>query len=92
MAADSPQPQERVDRHKDGSLRARGQTFDGTPVGYWEWFRRDGTKLRSGHFDEHGQPTGEWITYDQQGRAYKVTRMRPGPTKPAAQKATRSAG
>jgi len=62
--------------HRDGSLWARGQTRDGVPIGYWEWFRKDGTKLRSGHF-EHGEQTGEWTTYDRNGAVYKVTVMRP---------------
>jgi antitoxin component YwqK of YwqJK toxin-antitoxin module len=42
--------------------------------GYWEWVRKDGTKMRSGHFNA-GQQVGEWITYDQQGHVYKVTNM-----------------
>lgn len=62
-------------RHKDGSLWARGQTLDDLPTGYWEWFRKDGTKLRSGHF-ERGEQVGEWTTYDAKGRVYKVTQMR----------------
>lgn len=61
--------------HKDGSLWARGQTLDDLPTGYWEWFRKDGTKLRSGHFDK-GEQVGEWTTYDSAGQVYKVTRMR----------------
>jgi antitoxin component YwqK of YwqJK toxin-antitoxin module len=48
---------------------------DGVPVGYWEWFRLDGTKMRSGHF-ENGEPTGEWTTYDKKGQIYKVTQMK----------------
>lgn len=71
------QPQLRTDYHKDGSVRARGQTLHGVPVGYWEWFRKDGTRLRSGHFDKAGQPVGEWITYDSRGQVYKVTRIKP---------------
>ena len=62
--------------HKDGSVWARGQTIDGVPTGYWEWFRKDGTRLRSGHFEE-GEQVGEWTTYDRQGQKYKVTRMKP---------------
>ncbi|GHD12893.1 hypothetical protein GCM10016234_17800 [Tianweitania populi] len=46
--------------------------LDGTLSGYWEWFRIDGTKLRSGHFD-NGKQVGEWITYDRSGRPHKVT-------------------
>lgn len=63
---------EHVERHRDGSLRARGPTLDGQPDGYWEWFRRDGTKLRSGRF-ARGEQTGEWTTYDARGEVYKVT-------------------
>lgn len=62
-------------RHKGGTLWARGQTLDGVPTGYWEWFRIDGTKLRSGHFRE-GKQVGEWTTYDRSGRAHKVTVMK----------------
>lgn len=61
--------------HKDGSLWARGQTVDDVPTGYWEWFRKDGTKLRSGHFQK-GEQVGEWTTYDAKGEPYKVTQMR----------------
>ncbi|MBA4268911.1 MAG: hypothetical protein C0447_05720 [Methylobacterium sp.] len=61
--------------HKDGSLWARGQTVDDVPTGYWEWFRKDGTRLRSGHFQK-GQQVGEWTTYDAKGEPYKVTQMR----------------
>ena len=65
-----------IEYHKDGSVRARGQTADGVPAGYWEWFRLDGTKMRSGHF-ENGEQTGEWTTYDKKGQVYKVTAIKP---------------
>jgi antitoxin component YwqK of YwqJK toxin-antitoxin module len=77
---DGPLPQAefseglRVERHRDGSVRARGQVVDGQPDGYWEWFRLDGTMLRSGRFDR-GRQTGEWMTYDRSGAAYKVTTL-----------------
>ena len=41
---------ERIDRHKDGSIKAKGHMMDGELEGYWEWFRLDGSKLRSGPF------------------------------------------
>jgi antitoxin component YwqK of YwqJK toxin-antitoxin module len=69
---------EHIQRHKDGSLWARGQTIDGVATGYWEWFRIDGTKLRSGHF-ENGEQVGEWTTYDKKGEVYKVTNMKRKP-------------
>ena len=45
---------------------------DGRPVGYWEWYRIDGTLKRSGHFDA-GEPVGEWITYDAAGQPHRTT-------------------
>ena len=45
---------------------------DGVPDGYWEWFRKDGTKMRSGYF-KNGKQTGEWITYDKNGAVFKIT-------------------
>lgn len=68
-------PKPFVLRHKDGSLWARGQTVDGAPVGYWEWFRKNGVRMRSGAFSE-GEPVGEWTTYDKTGAAYKVTNIK----------------
>lgn len=65
-----------VHSHKDGSIWAKGRTIGGMPTGYWEWFRKDGTKLRSGYFDK-GEQTGEWTTYDKKGAVYKVTDMKP---------------
>ena len=64
-----------IQYHKDGSVWAKGQKVDGVDVGYWEWFRVDGTKMRSGTF-ENGQQVGEWTTYDKQGNVYKVTHIK----------------
>jgi len=70
----SPQPH--TEYHRDGSVWAKGQRLGQVPIGYWEWFRKDGTKLRSGYF-ENGKQAGEWTTYDREGKIYKVTRMKP---------------
>jgi len=75
MTAEPHEIKERLHHHKDGSLLAKGQTNGDIPTGYWEWFRKDGTRLRSGHF-ENGKQVGEWTTYDKSGRVYKVTRIR----------------
>jgi antitoxin component YwqK of YwqJK toxin-antitoxin module len=72
-------PTPHLEYHRDGSLWARGQTLDGQPTGYWEWFRKDGVIMRSGHF-ENGRQVGEWTTYDKAGAVYKVTRMKPRPS------------
>ena len=63
---------ERIDRQKDGSIKAKGHMMDGELEGYWEWFRLDGSKLRSGHF-KSGKQVGEWTTYDATGKVVKVT-------------------
>jgi hypothetical protein len=64
---------ERIDRHKDGSIRATGHVVDDLLTGYREWFRKDGTIMRSGYF-QGGKQVGEWTTY--QGRIVKVTRTK----------------
>ncbi len=64
-----------VTYHNDGSLYAKGSTLDGQPDGYYEWFRKDGTKMRSGYFRK-GKQIGEWTTYDRKGNVVKVTRMK----------------
>jgi antitoxin component YwqK of YwqJK toxin-antitoxin module len=45
-------------------------------VGYWEWYRKDGSKMRSGSFED-GEQAGEWTTYDKTGAVVKVTKMKP---------------
>ena len=61
--------------HNDGSIWAKGTMVAGKPEGYWEWFRKDGTRMRSGYF-EKGKQIGEWTTYDKKGKVYKVTSMK----------------
>jgi len=46
------------------------------PTGYWEWFRKGGTKMRSGYF-QNGEQTGKWTPYDRNGDVYKITTMKP---------------
>jgi len=67
--------QKQVQYHKDGSVWARGETIDGVATGYWEWFRKDGARMRSGYF-EYGEQCGEWTTYDKTGAVYKVTTVK----------------
>jgi len=58
----------------NGVLKAKGKMRQGKMHGYWEWFRKDGTKLRSGSFI-HGEQSGLWITYDQSGKPYKKSNL-----------------
>jgi len=74
--AKRPKPEPHVEYHRDGSIWARGQTVGGVPTGYWQWFRRDGVRMRSGTFSE-GEQVGEWTTYAKTGAVYKVTTIKP---------------
>jgi hypothetical protein len=63
--------------HKDGSIYGTGQMLDGKMHGYWEFFRKNGTIMRSGTLDRE-QQIGTWTTYDASGKPYKVTEMKTG--------------
>ncbi|HEX2855206.1 MAG TPA: hypothetical protein VHO24_18370 [Opitutaceae bacterium] len=75
-AAKKSREENHIHYHKDGTVWAKGKRRNGKPTGYWEWFRKDGVRLRSGYF-EKGVQTGEWTTYDRKGEVYKVTVMKP---------------
>jgi antitoxin component YwqK of YwqJK toxin-antitoxin module len=66
--------QRHIEYHIDGSIWAMGDMVDGKCEGYWEWFRKDGTRMRSGYF-EKGKQVGEWTTYDKEGNIVKVTQL-----------------
>ncbi len=76
MAARKPRPKLHIEYHRDGSVWASGHTVNGVPTGYWEWFRKDGTRMRSGTFNG-GTQVGKWTTYDREGKIYKVTVIKP---------------
>lgn len=76
MSTKRARPKKHVHYHKDGTVWARGTTLDSEMHGYWEWFRKDGTKMRSGYF-EHGEQVGDWTTWDRNGKVVKVTKMKP---------------
>jgi antitoxin component YwqK of YwqJK toxin-antitoxin module len=42
--------------------------------GKWEFFRQDGSIMRSGSF-KAGVQSGEWITYDAKGKKVKTTKF-----------------
>lgn len=75
MPAKKSAGKDHVVYHADGSLWAKGKTVNDQPDGYWEWFRKDGSKMRSGHFNV-GERIGEWTTYDANGKVYKVTQAK----------------
>jgi len=42
--------------------------------GRWQWWRKDGSLLRSGSFDR-GRQVGEWTTYDRESKPVKITQF-----------------
>jgi antitoxin component YwqK of YwqJK toxin-antitoxin module len=63
---------ERSPFYQNGIPRYKGKFKDQEMHGYWEFFRKDGTLMRSGSFDS-GKQIGVWTTYDQSGHPYKET-------------------
>jgi hypothetical protein len=72
-------PVPRHDRFANGSLKASGFELDGRLHGHWEWFRLDGTLMRSGDF-HLGDQVGVWRTWDRAGRIVKETSFRAAPS------------
>jgi antitoxin component YwqK of YwqJK toxin-antitoxin module len=63
---------ERPDHYDNGNPRFTGELVDGQMHGPWEFFRKDGTLMRSGTFD-HDRQIGKWTTFDRSGAIVKVT-------------------
>lgn len=58
--------------YDNGFAKARGRMKGEELTGAWQWWRRDGSLMRSGAF-KTGEQVGEWITYDRQGQPHRVT-------------------
>ena len=63
-------------------MKASGFELDGKLHGHWEWFRQDGSLLRTGEFDL-GHQVGLWRTWDRTGRLVKETSFGPSSPHPA---------
>lgn len=79
-------PKKYTHHHKDGTVWATGEKTGVIMTGYWEWFRKDGTRMRSGSFNDAGEQTGEWTTYDKAGNVFKVSVLKPKSMKLAEEK------
>lgn len=66
-------------------MRANGFELDGKLHGHWEWFRLDGSLMRSGEFDL-GHQVGMWRTWDRAGRLVKETSFGSSTPTPAGQR------
>jgi antitoxin component YwqK of YwqJK toxin-antitoxin module len=58
--------------YENGKPRFKGSFKNDQMHGYWEFFRKDGTLMRSGQFDL-GKQIGIWSTFDRQGKLHKQT-------------------
>ena len=63
---------DRPEPYDNGNRRYTGETVNGQMHGYWEFFRKDGSLMRTGSF-EHGVQVGKWTTFDRDGTPVKVT-------------------
>ena len=75
MSAKPGEPTPAVDSYDNGQVRFRGANLDGEMHGFWEFFRKDGSRMRAGEF-ERGRQVGRWRTYDRTGRVVKETDFR----------------
>jgi antitoxin component YwqK of YwqJK toxin-antitoxin module len=62
--------------YDNGHPKHRGTRIDGEMHGKWDFYRRDGSLMRSGKFD-HGKQVGTWRTYDRSGAVVKETEFPP---------------
>ena len=69
------EPVPHVERYGTGVLKMKGFHLDGEMHGAWEWYRTDGTVMRSGQFDR-GRQIGVWRTFERSGRVVKETDFR----------------
>ena len=68
----SGKPIRAIDHYDNGKIRFRGANLNGKMHGKWEFFRRDGSLMRSGSFDR-GKQVGVWRTYDRARKVLKET-------------------
>jgi antitoxin component YwqK of YwqJK toxin-antitoxin module len=70
--AKPPEPVPDVSHYPTGAVRYRGFSLDGASHGAWEFYRLDGSVMRTGSFDR-GRQIGVWRTFDRAGRLIKET-------------------
>ncbi len=58
--------------YANGVVKMTGFHLEGEMHGAWEWYRLDGTLMRTGEFDR-GRQIGVWRTFDRSGRMVKET-------------------
>lgn len=70
--ADGPHAHDTTNHYATGQVQSTGQMLDGEMHGEWQFFRKDGSVMRTGWFDR-GRQTGIWRTYERSGRLVSET-------------------
>jgi antitoxin component YwqK of YwqJK toxin-antitoxin module len=70
--ANRSEPVPQVVNYPTGVVKMKGFLLDGEMHGPWEWYRTDGTVMRTGEFDR-GKQIGVWRTFERSGRMVKET-------------------
>jgi antitoxin component YwqK of YwqJK toxin-antitoxin module len=81
-AAAEAVPEPHVEHYANGNVKLRGAHLAGEMRGPWDFFRTDGSIMRSGAFDL-GRQVGVWRTFDRTGRVVKETNFDKKPPGPA---------
>lgn len=66
------EPIPEVEYYGNGQAKFKGFRLAGALHGVWEWYRTDGSVMRTGQFDG-GKQVGVWRTFDRSGRMVKET-------------------
>ena len=65
--AKQPEPVPELVYYPNGVVKMKGFHLDGEMHGAWEWYRTDGSVMRTGEFDR-GKQVGVWRTFERSGR------------------------
>jgi antitoxin component YwqK of YwqJK toxin-antitoxin module len=74
--ANKSEPVRHVEHYATGVVKMTGFHLDSEMHGAWEWYRTDGSVMRTGEFDR-GKQIGRWRTFDRSGRIVKETQFAP---------------
>ena len=66
------EPTPEIAYYANGKVKMKGLILDGEMHGDWEWYRTDGSVMRTGRFDR-GRQVGTWRTFERTGRLVKET-------------------
>lgn len=61
--------------YKNGGIKAKGKYKGAQLHSKWEFYRQDGSLMRSGEFN-NGAQCGTWVTYDAKGKKVKETKFK----------------